>query len=258
MVFAVPMLVTVGVIRGELKEFRNLNSRWFLALATCGFFLFFHWLTWFVAVQRTTLANSMVFFAISPFFTAIGAWFFFREPFERRHVFASILCFAGVGWIFHDSLSFEHERLMGDALALFSSVLFSCYFLLSKGIRRGLGNFPFTIVTYTSCGLVFAMVLAARGELAPHFDRNTWIALVLLAVGPTLLGHALFTFCLQYFNANLISILILTEPVIGSVTAYFVLGEPIKSGVIMGFLVIATGISGLFLPSLLAKKSFKA
>ena len=43
---------------------------------------------------------------------------------------------------------------------------------------------------------------------------------------------------------------ILTEPVLGSVVAYFVLREAITRGVLLGFLTISAGVLVLFLPAL--------
>ncbi len=80
------------------------------------------------------------------------------------------------------------------------------------------------------------------------YDTQTWIAFAALAIGPTLLGHALFTYCLQFFNVNLMNILILTEPVIASVSAYFILHEPLTPHQVLGFFAISLGVFALFVP----------
>ncbi len=248
MVMALPILLILNI--KNLRELGQLRPRRLGALALCGLCLYAHWFTWFLSVQKTALANAMVLFAVSPLFTAVGAWAFFREPFTKRHGIALALCLAGVVLVFRDSLHFEPARLEGDILGLLASLLFSAYVLMGKGIRRDLKNLPFTIVTYSSCAVFFALTLGFQGGLHAQFDRQTWWMFALLAIGPTLLGHALFTYCLQFFNVNLMNILILTEPVLGSVVAYFVLREPITSGVLLGFLTISAGVLSLFLPAL--------
>jgi drug/metabolite transporter (DMT)-like permease len=258
MALAVPVLLLLGAIQGQLVLLRKLRSGQLAALGLCGLSLFGHWFAWFMAVKQTSLANSMVFFAVSPIFTALGAWMFFREPFERRHALAMGLCFAGILIIFRDSLRFDPSHLNGDLLALLASFLFSVYVLLGKGIRRKLGNLPFTILTYSSAGLFFLACLLVRdGSIRADFHARTWLLLALLALGPTLLGHGLFTYCLQFFNVNLMSILVLTEPVLGAMVAYFVISEPLTPGVVMGFLAISSGVLALFLP-LLAKGRSRA
>ncbi|MGZ3686406.1 MAG: DMT family transporter, partial [Bdellovibrionota bacterium] len=235
-------------------ELRGIRARQLGALFLCGACLFFHWWTWFLAVQTTSLANAMVLFAMSPLFTAIGAWIFFREPFGRRHAFALACCFFGVCLIFRDSLEFVPAHLRGDILGFVASMLFSAYVLVGKGIRRGLGNMPFTVVAYFFCGLLFFLMLLFTGKLHADFSVPTWGALLGLAIGPTLLGHALFTYCLQYFNVNLMNILILTEPVLGSLAAFWILGESFSRGAILGFVAVTVGMLGLFLPDLARRR----
>jgi drug/metabolite transporter (DMT)-like permease len=253
MAMAIPILLLVGAVQGKLGELRRVNRRQLTALACCGFFLYLHWYTWFLAVQTTALANAMVLFAMSPLWTALGAWLFYREPFHRRHGFALACCFFGVCLLFRDSLSFNPARLRGDCLGFLASILFSAYVLVGKGIRRQLGNLPLTVISYSVCGLLFLATLLVMRKLHADFLPNTWVMLAALALGPTLFGHALFTYCLEYFNVNLMNILILTEPVIGSATAFWVLGEAFTAGAIGGFVLVSVGMLGLFVPALVRK-----
>jgi drug/metabolite transporter (DMT)-like permease len=253
MTMAIPLLFAVGALQGKLSELTRVTRRQIAWLAVTGFFLYLHWFTWFLAVQTTSLANAMVLFAMSPLWTALGAWIFFREPFHRRHAFALACCFFGVSLIFRDSLSFNPERLRGDCLGFMASILFSAYVLVGKGIRRQLGNLPFTLIAYSFCGLMFLATLLLTGKLHADFEPQAWWALAGLAVGPTLLGHALFTYCLEYFNVNLMNILILIEPVIGSATAFLVLGEAFSAGAVGGFSLVCVGMLGLFVPALARK-----
>lgn len=248
MAIAVPLLLAFLLARGQWGKVTGLRRAQWASLALCGFFLFSHWWTWFVAVQKTSLANSMVLFAISPLFTAVGAWFLYREPMTRRHAVALVFCFAGVAALFGGTLALEPAHLGGDLLGLLASILFSAYVLVSKGIRRQLDNLPFTVVTYSSSGLFFLVLMAARGIPFFGYDGTTWAAFFALAFGPTLTGHALFTWCLQFFNVNLMNILILTEPVIASASAYFIFQEPLTLHQAAGFALIACGVLALFMP----------
>lgn len=246
MAIAVPVLFGLVIWRGLWGRVRRLRRKQLASLVLCGFLLFFHWWSWFLAVQKTTLANSMVLFAISPLFTALGAWFFFRERLTFRHGLALLFCFAGIVAIFQGSLALDPSRLQGDVLGLVSSLLFSGYVLTSKGIRKNLENLPFTLVAYSSSGIFFFVMMLVRGLPFFSYSAGTWAAFTALAFGPTLTGHALFTWCLQFFNVNLMNILILTEPVIASISAFFLFREPLTVHQVAGFAFIATGVLALF------------
>ncbi len=149
MAIVVPLLLVLVLQQKQWNLVMGLRRRQWAGLFFCGFFLFSHWYTWFLAVQKTSLANSMVLFAISPVFTAAGAWLFFCEKMTPRHLTALLCCFAGVLVLFQGSLSLGPEQLAGDALGFVASLLFSAYVLASKGIRARLQNLPFTLVTYS-------------------------------------------------------------------------------------------------------------
>ena len=124
MFFAVPVLLLLAWQRGQLPQLLKLRRKQLLNMVLCGFCLFLHWLIWFLSVKTTTLANAMVFFALSPVFTAIGAWKFYREPFTKRHFFSLFFCGLGVWLIFREGLEFHSSRLLGDVLGVTASVLF--------------------------------------------------------------------------------------------------------------------------------------
>ena len=248
MLFVVPVLLVMVLQQKQWKLVPALRGRQWAGLFLCGFFLFSHWYSWFLAVQMTSLANSMVLFAISPVFTAAGSWIFFRERMSGRHAIALVCCFAGVLALFRGSLALNPAQLKGDVLGLVASLLFSAYVLVSKGVREKLANLPFTLVTYSFSGLMFLLAMQLKAVPLTGFTGQTWLMLAALAAGPTLLGHALFTYCLQFFNVNLMNILILTEPVIASISAYFILHEPLNQHQVLGFAIIAFGVFVLFVP----------
>jgi drug/metabolite transporter (DMT)-like permease len=246
MAMVVPMLLLLVLQQKQWGLVRGLGRRQWAGLFVCGLCLFAHWWSWFLAVQKTALANSMVLFAISPIFTALGAWIVFGEKISRRHLLALAFCFAGILVLFYGSLRLDPSHLAGDGLGLLASVLFSAYVLASKGVRATLPNLPFTLVTYSFSGLLFLALMQAFQLPLADYSSQTWIAFAALAVGPTLLGHALFTYCLQFFNVNLMNILLLTEPVIASASAYVILKEPLNFHQALGFLAIAAGVVVLF------------
>jgi drug/metabolite transporter (DMT)-like permease len=252
LLLALPVLLLFFWHRGGVGELRHLNKKTWAAIALCAFFLFAHWWTWFLSVKQTSLANSMVFFALNPVFTAAGAWIFFGEKLERRQLLAMALCFLGVAAIFQDSLWLEPTHFRGDCLGFLCSMLFSAYVLVGKGIRRRLDNVSFTFATYSLCALYFVSVMLARSVPFTGYSPGTWAAFAALAFGSTLIGHALFTYCLQHFNVNLMSILTLTEPLFTAISGFLLFREPLTLGLAVGFALVAAGIAALYLPLLLA------
>ncbi|MGZ3712821.1 MAG: DMT family transporter, partial [Bdellovibrionota bacterium] len=234
----------------RFQDFRKFSWRQWGAILLCGFFLYTHFFTWFLSVQKTSVANSMILFSSNPLFTALGAWMFFGEKITVRHFAALALCFIGVYFMMRDSLSASHEHFLGDLWGISCAVLFSSYILVSKGLRRKVHNLPFAFSTYSFVTLFFGITMLITGTPFFGYSWANWAGFSGLAFGSTLLGHSLFTYCLQFFNVNLMSISTLAEPMFTALSAWVFFGEALTRGAIIGFLFVGAGIVVLYFPYL--------
>lgn len=249
MAMTVPILTLWSLKLGQyrLDAFRS-RGLW-LRILGCAMFLFLHWRLWFLAVQQTTVANATVCFALSPLLTAVGALTFFGERIHARLIVAVSLGLAGVIWMEWGEFSLAGAR-RGDLLGLLSTASFAGYILVSKSIRTRLPNLVFTSVTYGIVGLMFAAALAFRGTPVFDYPLSTWAALVALTVGPTLLGHAVFTYCLNYLNVNFMTCATLFEPVIAALVATWVFGEHVTGQTVGAFMLVSLGVLILYGPKI--------
>lgn len=245
MVIALPVLMTILWWQKRGKELTVLDRRQWISLALCGFFLFAHFYTWFLSIQKTSLAHSMILFCANPLFTAIGAWMFFGERVTLRHGVALLFCFAGVYCLLSEKAAIH--SLEGDLLGLLCSFLFSAYVLMGKGLRRRLANVPFALVTYGFTTLCFAFMMVALGLPFFAYGAQSWVAFSALAFGSTLLGHSLFTHCLQFFSVNFLSLSTMIEPVFTAISGAVFFGEPITRATVLGFFLVFLGILSLSL-----------
>jgi drug/metabolite transporter (DMT)-like permease len=248
MALALPVLLLMLFWAGRASELRGLERRQWVNLFFCGFLLFAHFYTWFLSVQRTSMAHAMILFCANPLFTAIGAWVFYREKISMRHGVAMLLCFAGIYSLLSDKAGVH--TLEGDILGIACSVLFSAYVLVSMGLRRRMANLPFAFAAYGVCTLCFAGMMVLLGLPFFGYSLVTWGAFSGLAFGSTLLGHSLFTHCLQFFHVNTLSISTLLEPALTAVSGYYFFDEPVTRAGMLGFLFVGAGILSLYLPFL--------
>ncbi|MCO5144048.1 MAG: DMT family transporter [Oligoflexia bacterium] len=246
MLIAVPVLGFFLLWRG-VKKLSWKKQECFFALLS-GFFLFIHFYTWFLAVQKTTVANAMILFSSNPVFTAIGAYFWFREKLYLRHFIALAFSLLGILVLVSQSLEFNSAYIIGDGLAILCSIFFSAYVLAGKNARKTLDNLSFTFLAYSICGLCFAIIVVYTGAAIWGFDKKTWLALLGLAFGSTLMGHALLTYSLNFFNINLVSISTLSEPIATIASASYFFQEKITWQILLGCSLIAVGVLILYLP----------
>ena len=72
-----------------------------------------------------------------------------------------------------------------------------------------------------------------------------WGVLLLLAVGPTVLGFGLYNVSLGYLPSSVANLIATLEPVFTAVIAYLLLGERLTGTQLVGSLMILAGVASL-------------
>lgn len=238
------------------RALERLERRDWFHLGLCGFFLFAHFYFFFRSVQETTVAVSTMLFTLSPVSTAIGAYVFFRERISLHLVLACALGITGVAVLFGENLlapNPDHPlALRGDIWGVLAAVCFSGYILTGKHIRTRLPNVVFTFAIYSQTAIYAAAAMWLWRVPFTGYSRTTWIAYGALAIFPTLLGHAIFTYCLNYMNVNFMSCMILIEPMLAAIAAKFLFNEDLTAFATVGFLFTVAAVIVLYWESLIA------
>ena len=93
--------------------------------------------------------------------------------------------------------------------------------------------------------MCFFFTVLGTGHKFFSYPPITWISIGGLVLFPTLLGHALFTYLLRYFDVNWLSTGKLAEPLLASLTAFLFFHETWTPTIAMAF--ACTGVSLLIL-----------
>lgn len=219
-----------------------------------GVLFFFHLWSYFYAAQNTKIANCMILFATNPLYTAIGSFVFFKEKLTINVLIAYGLAFFGIYFLVSNTVSFNPENLKGEVSALISAFFYSAYTLSSKHSRTRLDNSDFSIGIYFVCGLCFLILANIQSTQLIDYPQHTWIGILGTILIPTLLGHALFTYLMNYLNINWMSCGKLLEPGLSAMMAFFIFNEKISSSTQIAFLFTTLAVIVLFLPKLISRK----
>jgi drug/metabolite transporter (DMT)-like permease len=74
------------------------------------------------------------------------------------------------------------------------------------------------------------------------FAAHTYLSLFLLGLVPQSLGHTSYNWALGHLSATTISTLILAEPVLATILAWWLLGEKVGLLIIVGGVFVGAGI----------------
>lgn len=220
-----------------------------------GIFFAFHFFTWIAAVQMTKVANAAICISLAPVFISIGAALFLKEKISKNIVFAMALGLLGVFVIGYDDFSFSHKYLLGDILAVISSLFFTAYFLIGKKIRDQEENLFIMILVYFFAAFLSFLLALVQGFSLFSLDLNTGLALLVLAILPTILGHASMIYVLRDLKASIVSTCLLSEPVLAGIGAYILFNEKVTQYTVIGYFLIMCALLSIVVNS---RRSAKA
>jgi drug/metabolite transporter (DMT)-like permease len=135
-------------------------------------------ITFMLAVFHTTTANLVFILAFNPMFAALMGWLLIGEKPKPQTFVAMAAMIVGVALIVSDGL--QAGNMIGNGLALFTSLLLSLIITISRKARTGMGFAPL-IAAIVPCLVGLVIIGGPGGIVLPH---PGWLALNGLVVIP--------------------------------------------------------------------------
>ena len=208
-------------------------------LALAGLCLAAHFVTWFAALDRTSVARATLLACTTPLWTTLGSFLLGRRRPTRRDIGALII--AGIGlWLVTQASAQTASRasLIGDMFGLSAGLLFGSYLLCVEGLHQTISSQRQVTVAYSvAAGLLWA-VLLARGGATLAYSSSVWKALLGMTLGPQIFGHTLLNWSLRHFTSSLVAFSILLEPIIAALLAWVLLHQTLTAAQLFGGLLV--------------------
>lgn len=223
-------------IRGRASELRMGTHR--ALLFATGAVLALHWVAFFEAYKRLSVATTILIVYVGPVLIAAAAPAVLGERLERRTIWALALSMIGIGLIAVPSAS------AGDAFGLVcaavAAVSFAALVLMLKKLTP-----HYSPAAITVWQLGFAALLLSPALIGASGNEIVRAAPSLLALGVvhTGLTGILYVSALSIVPAQQVSILVYLEPVTAVLWAWAVLSEsPTLATLAGGVLIVAAGL----------------
>jgi len=206
-----------------------------------GFILATHFTLWISSLKYTTVAASVVLVDTSPFFATIFAYLFLRERVGRNHLLGITLCFTGTVLILGTDLGLE-SNLYGDILALAGGVLAGFYFFAGRRMRPKIDFLPYVTYVYSFSAFFLLLYMIAFNVPFFGYTLNDYLIFLLLAAGPSCLGHNSYNYSLKYLKASTVSATVYGEALGSTILAIILFKEVPSALLIAGAFTIMLGI----------------
>ncbi|MEO8304075.1 MAG: DMT family transporter [Betaproteobacteria bacterium] len=209
---------------GILRLRAGHRARFDVRLSANGVVLALHWVSFFAAIQASSVAIGLLGFASFPLFTLAIERLFLARRFHRREVIAAVLVTAGLALLVPE-LSFDDPVVVGLAWGIVSGFTFALLAVMNRRwtMSRTATDIAFWQNAFAALALL-PFALASPWALGSIGAREI-LLLVVLGLVCTALAHTLFIAALASVTAHTASIVTALEPVYGIALAWVLLGE---------------------------------
>lgn len=216
------------------QSYRLVSPTDYLIAAVLGILLAAHWVSYFYAMQVSSVAVGVIALYTYPVITV------FLEPIfhgERPHLVDIISSFAvlfGIYLIVPD-FSLDNSVTIGVISGVFSAFMMALRNIMQ---RRYFSAYAASHALFYQT-IVVALVLYFFSDTAvAAIDETQWWQLLLLGVAFTALPHTLFANALLHLKAKTVSLIACVQVVYAAIFAAVILGEWLTWNVVAGGLIV--------------------
>ena len=232
----VGLVALLGALRrtNELRVHVERHRIVLLALA-----LGFHWLFFFEALKRTSVAVAIISLNTAPIFVAILAPRLLPERQSRIGLVALTISAPGLVLIALAGEGGAAPNPAGIAFGVGAAVLFALILIGVKAVGEAVSPLVLGFWQYLIVGVAFFPLALARGDVVPHGIE--WIYVALLGVVFTGVSGPVHFWLLQRTTAQTAGLLAYLEPVSASLLAWAILGQAVGWQVAVGGAAVLLG-----------------
>lgn len=195
-----------------------------------------------ISVVMTDVLHALLLFYLTPVWSTLIGWLYLGQRLSLPRLLAIALGFAGLFLILGATTGFPMPRNVGDIVALASGMLWAAGTLRSySSPARGIA---LPVLAFSLGGLVSSalILIVAWTQASPVAEAGN-----VLSVAPSIVALSLIIFippnylvlwAAQRIDSGRVGILLMTEVVVGSITAALFSGEHFGIAELVGTLLI--------------------
>lgn len=217
----------------QKRSLRLDGAQTYAGVYTLGLLLGSHWVTFFHAMQISSVAVGMLSLFSFPMITILFEPLFSRQKLKAGDFIAGLIMIAGlVVMVGPDLTDLQGQIMQGVVWGVFSAVLFVLRNLFQKYHFNHVSSDSLMFHQVVAVGLVLAIFVdyPQVSALAPV----DWFKLVLLGIFSTAGAHTLLVFSMKQLPVKSVALISCLQPVIAALLAWYVIKETPGTSILIG------------------------
>jgi len=225
----------------NVSALAKIQRRDLVVLCLNGLVLALHFALWISSLKLTSVAASVILVDTSPFFAIIFAYIFLKEGVDRRFLLGLLMCFVGTIFILGSDLGLG-QNFYGDILSILGGILAGFYFFVGRKMRSRIDFVLYVTCVYGLSAFFLLLLMITYHIPLVGYSSVDYVIFLLLAAGPSCLGHNSYNYSLKYMKASSVSATVYGEALGSTILAAFLLGETPTAVVLLGAVLIMVGM----------------
>ncbi|MDE0308678.1 MAG: DMT family transporter [Acidiferrobacterales bacterium] len=205
-----------------------------------GFSLSLAFCTWIYALTHTTVANALFLLSTAPFIAALAGWWLLGERVTSTLVWFILMATVGVAVMVAEGYQFG--TLFGTVMGLLSATGFGLFAVFLR-MGRTTDLVPAVLWAGVSATIISACMVGLTGSGLEVTTRD-WLLCASMGIFQVGVGLVIFTHGAKYLPAAEITLLSLTEIVLGPIWVWLAIREVPGIMTVIGGAIVLSAIAG--------------
>ncbi len=207
--FSLPVfLIILFSQKKNTEKLRALNLQQVSMALSAGAFLAVHFISWFSAVARTSIANASVLCAMHPVFIIILSNIILKERPTWQMTVAILLSMLGAFIMAGTDYSvISKTNLFGDLFAILAALFLSCYWIIGRSARKKIPADIYITLAFFSCWFVLLVGMMLSKTRFNGYNPKAYFWVFLMAITCQVIAHAGMNWGLAYVSPLFMSAL---------------------------------------------------
>ena len=232
-------LMLVIIVKATGGKLSLKNTKDYLVALLLGVLMAAHWVSYFAAMQYSSISVGMIALFTFPVITVLLEPFFEGIRLVWQDVVSALVVLSGIALIVPE-ISIDNDITLGILIGIGSAVLYAFRNLIH---RKHFSHYSGAhAMAYQTLIIFFSLSFFVSEEIFTA-SQQTYIWLLVLGTALTAVPHALIAASLKYLRAKTFSLVACMQPFYGVILAVLVLDEqPTWQTFFGGTLVISAAI----------------
>jgi len=239
--FATIVLLVYGIIFKK-SESMKIKAKDIPYLLVPAILLSFTIYTYTVGLKTTTIANTVFLQQMAPLYVLVISAFLLKEKASKKTVLSVLVGITGGFIIFYYDLSTMNvsSNFYGNVMSTLSGFGWALYTISIRALGKRYDGLTTTLWMFLFASAMMSPFFVGSEILTPFYLLMLFLLGFLCTAGAFLL----YSIALKHLVATKASIIVLAEGVLAGILSYFILGETVTQGTIIGgaLILLAIGI----------------